>query len=241
MFVDIHNHLLPSVDDGARNVAEALEMARQAVVAGTDTMVCSPHRGWFLRRTARPDAVREHVAALQESLNRAGVPLKVLPGVEIKIGPRVAQDLTEGEVGTVGDAGRWALIEPPFDRPAPDALDNLRRVREAGFEVVLAHPERCAAVQESLEFLEGCAALGVAFQLTSGSLLGRFGVRAHQTAYAILARAKDWPLVIASDAHDLDDRSPGLLRRARDVAAQIVGPEAAQEMVDARPRAMITA
>ncbi len=241
MFVDIHNHLLPSVDDGARNVAEAVEMARQAVAAGTDTMVCSPHRGWFLRRTARPDAVREHVAALQESLSRAGVPLKVLPGVEIKIGPRVAQDLTDGEVGTVGDAGRWALIEPPFDRPAPDALDNLRRVRESGFEVVLAHPERCAAIQESLDFLEECARLGVAFQLTSGSLLGRFGVRAHQTAYAILARAKDWPLVIASDAHDLDDRSPGLLRRARDVAAQIVGPEAAQEMVDARPRAMITA
>jgi len=241
MFVDIHNHLLPSVDDGARSVAEALEMARQSVAAGTDTMVCTPHRGWFLRRTARPDAVREHVAALQESLNRAGVPLTVLPGVEIKLGPRVAQDLADGEVGTVGDAGRWVLIEPPFDHLPPDALDSLRRIGEAGFQVVLAHPERCAAVQESLGFLEECAKLGLAFQLTSGSLLGRFGPRAHQTAHAILARAADWPLVIASDAHDLDDRSPGLLRRARDLAAQIVGSEAAQEMVDARPRAMITA
>jgi len=228
------------VDDGARSVAEALEMARQAVAAGTDTMVATPHRGWFLRRPARPEAVREHVAGLQNSLNRARIPLKIVPGVEIKMAPRVADDLVSGEVGTLGDAGRWALIEPPFDRIPVGGLESLRKVIEARFSVVLAHPERCAEVQQSLAFLEACAGLGMAFQLTSGSLLGRFGTSAQKTAHAILAHAADWPLVIASDTHDLRDRSCALLREARDAAAALVGVEQAQEMVDARPRAMIT-
>ncbi len=241
MFVDIHNHLLPSVDDGARSVSEALKMARQAVAAGTDTLVATPHRGWYLRRTSRPEAVREHVAALQESLNRAKIALKVVPGLEIKLGPRVARDLTEGEIGTLGDAGRWALVEPPFDHLPDDALDSVKAIIDAGFQMVLAHPERCAEIQTSLAYLEACAPLGVAFQLTSGSLLGRFGPRAQATAQAILNHAWDWPLVIASDSHDLRDRSPGLLREARDAAAQIVGDTRAQEMVDARPRSMITA
>lgn len=228
------------MDDGARTVAEALEMARQAVAAGTDTMVATPHRGWFLRRPARPEAVREHVAGLQDSLNRARIPLKIVSGVEIKMAPRVADDLVSGEVGTLGDAGRWALIEPPFDRIPAGGLESLRKVIEARFSVVLAHPERCAEVQQSLAFLEACAGLGMAFQLTSGSLLGRFGTSAQETAHAILAHAADWPLVIASDTHDLRDRSCALLREARDAAAALVGVEQAQEMVDARPRAMIT-
>ena len=240
LFVDIHNHILPSVDDGARNIAEALEMARQAVAAGTDTMVATPHRGWFLRRAARPEVVREHVAGLQESLNRAGVPLRIVPGVEIKLGPRVGRDLLDGEVGTLGDAGQWALVEPPFDRIPPDGLDSIGRILETGCRVVLAHPERCAELQESLAFVEACAARGVAFQLTSGSLLGRFGSRALDTAHALLARADDWPLVIASDAHDLHERSCGLLAQARDAAALMVGADRAQDMVDARPRSMIS-
>ncbi len=215
-------------------------MARQAVAAGTETMVATPHRGWFLRQPARPEAVREHVASLQESLKRARIPLRIVPGVEIKMAPRVADDLVNGEAGTLGDAGRWALIEPPFDRIPAGGLESLRKVIEAGFKVVLAHPERCAAVQQSLAFVEACADLGIAFQITSGSLLGRFGPRALETAHALLARDSDWPFVIASDTHDLHDRSCALLREARDAAAALVGEERAQEMVDARPRAMIT-
>jgi protein-tyrosine phosphatase len=240
LFVDIHNHLLPSVDDGARNIGEALEMARQAVSIGTDTMVATPHRSWFLRRAAKPEVVREHVAGLQDSLNRAKIPLTVLPGVEIKMAPRVAQDLIDGEIGTLGDAGLWALVEPPFDRIPAGGLESLQRIVEAGFRVVLAHPERCSEIQNNLYFVEACADLGLAFQLTSGSLLGRFGQHAQETAFSILSHAADWPLVIASDTHDLHERSCDLLREARDVAAARIGETLAQEMVDGRPRAMIT-
>ena len=214
-------------------------MAQIAVFGGTDTLVATPHRGWSLRQPAHPQIIRERVAELQAELNWAQIPLTLLPGLEIKLGPQVAQDLQDGVIGTLGEGSRWALIELPFDRLPHDTLDNLKAVRDAGYEIVLAHPERYAEIQRRPDFLDSCAALGVAFQLTSGSLLGRFGARAQATAETILRCAADWPLVIASDTHDLRDRSPALLRAARDAAAAIVGLELAQEMVDSRPRSMI--
>ena len=227
------------MDDGALNIEEALQMARLAVASGTDTLVATPHRGWYLRQPSKPEVIRAHVAVLQESLNRASIPLTVLPGVEIKLNTHNAEDLFKEKVGTLGD-GQWALIEPPFDQVPPDGLQWLQKVVDAGFKVVLAHPERCAGIQASLSFLEATSALGIVFQITSGSLLGYFGPRAQTTAEAILTYAAEWPLVIASDTHDLSDRPPNLLGEARDAAAIIVGADEAQKMVDARPRAMIT-
>ena len=214
-------------------------MARLAVASGTDTLLATPHRGWFLRHPPRPETIREHVASLQESLNRAKIPLKLLPGLEIKMAPRVAADLLDGEVGTLGD-GLWALVEPPFEGIPPAGLGSLQKIVDCGFRVVLAHPERCASVQASLAFLEESSKLGVAFQITSGSLLGHFGPKAQTTAEAMLTHAAEWALVIASDTHDLTERPPNLLAEARDAAAFIVGAEEAQKMVDDRPRAMIT-
>ncbi len=220
-------------------IEEALQMARLAVESGTDTLVATPHRGWFLRQPSKPEIIRAHVATLQESINRAGIPLTVLPGVEIKMNTHVAEDLVKEKIGTLGD-GQWALIEPPFDHIPPDGLQWLQKVIDAGYKVVLAHPERCAGIQASLAFLEAASKIGVVFQITSGSLLGYFGPKAQVAAEAILAHAADWPLVIASDTHDLSERPPNLLALARDAAAVIAGTDEAQKMVDTRPRAMIT-
>jgi protein-tyrosine phosphatase len=238
MFVDIHNHLLPGIDDGAKDHAETLAMARRAVAGGTDTMVATPHRIWQARHEAPASWVREQVAEVQALLEEATIPLMVLPGVELQIVPELADDLRSGLVSPLGH-GRWALIEPPFDHIPGDALTHLQSVLNAGFSIVLAHPERCASIQRSLDFAEACAALGIVLQLTTTSLLGRFGPRPQETAELILTHAADWPLVIASDMHDLQDRNPGMMLPARDAAAKIVGPAAAQDMVDARPRAIV--
>ena len=145
VFVDIHNHILPGIDDGARTMAEAVEMARRAAAGGTDILVATPHQFWPGRRGAPADWLRGLVLELQSMIDREKIPLRVVPGVEAKIGLHVVEELQHGEVLTLGDAGRWVLMEPPFDRIPPGALSTLREVRQAGFQVVLAHPERSRA------------------------------------------------------------------------------------------------
>ncbi len=238
MFVDIHNHILPGVDDGAPTMEWALDMARLAVLDGTDTMVATPHRAWVGRRDAPPEWVDERVIALQQAIDDAGITLKVVNGVEIPVGRKVAGDLAAGRLGCMG-SGRTALIEPPFERIPRDAIDSLKSVLDAGFQVVLAHPERNTEVQKNLAFVEACADLGIALQLTTGSIVGRFGPVAQATSFAILRHFADWQIVIASDTHDNNRRPPNLMSAARHAAALIVGDEAANAMVDSRPRAMI--
>lgn len=240
MFVDIHNHILPGIDDGSPTMEFALDMARLAAIDGTDTMVATPHRYWMLRRDAPAEWVRELVANLNAELSTIGIPFTVVPGVEIPLGRRVADDLAGGRLLTLGDAGEWALIELPFESIPGDAFDQLKAVVDAGFKVVLAHPERNSVIQNDLTFLERCAELGMAFQVTTGSLLGRFGQRALASAEAILRRSDTLPIVIASDTHDLNKRPPNLMSDARKAAAAIVGHDEANAMVDSRPRSMIT-
>lgn len=240
MFVDIHNHILPGIDDGAPTMGHAVEMARQAVACGTDTLIATPHQTWASRLSCPSDWVRGMVAELQSVLDKERVPLKIVPGVEIRLTADFPDLLISGDLLTLGDAGTWALIEPPFDALPKDGLSNLRRVREAGFQVVLAHPERNKVIQQDLTFVQQCADLGLAFQVTTGCILGRFSETTQRTAEAILKRHKEWPIVIASDAHDLHDRTTGMMALARDRAATIVGEAAAQEMVDSRPRSFIT-
>ncbi len=221
-------------------MADALLIARLAVDGGTDTMAATPHEISGSRRTAPPDWLRGQAYELQQMLDAKAVPLRIVPGVEVKLGPTVADNLALGKVMTLGDAGQWVLLEPPFDHLPPDALAHVQAIVDAGFRVVLAHPERCREIQQTLAFVESCAALGAAFQLTSGSLLGHFGDSALRTAELLLKRAPKWPLVIASDTHDAFERSPNLLAAARDHAAAFVGLAEAQIMVDTRPRAMLS-
>ena len=218
----------------------SVEMARVAVLDGTDIMVATPHRSWTSRTDAPAQWVRDRVDALNAALVNANVPLLVVPGVEIPIGRSVAIDLVDGRLNTLGDAGGWALIELPFDYIPADALENLTVIVNAGINVVLAHPERNAVIQKEWEFVDACNNLGMIFQLTTSSILGRFGRSAQASAEAFLKRAEHLEIVIASDAHNLDHRPPNLMSNARKAAAKIVGKTRADNMVNGRPRAIIS-
>lgn len=240
MYVDIHNHILPGIDDGSPNVEYALDMARLAVLDGTDTMVATPHRVWMLRRDAPADWVQQRVDDLQQAIDVANIPLKVVSGVEIPVGSRVASDLKEGKLSALGGRKNgWALIELPFETMPTDAFENISRVIETGFHVVLAHPERNAVIQGDLSIMYRFAQIGLSFQLTTGSIIGRMGARAQAASASILRMAAEWKIVVASDSHNLDHRPPNLMTAARSAVSEIVGAELAMEMFDSRPRSMV--
>lgn len=233
--IDLHNHILPALDDGARDLEEALTMAKMAVANGTAVMAATPHR--FARgREITPPTIVAQVGALQSELDSRSIPLRLLPGSEIPMAADVAEGLRTGRLLRLGGStGTHALIEPPFDRIPGYALGVLEEILSAGVGVILAHPERNEEVQKSLAFVESCAALGCVIQITSGSVVGAFGTQAEQTARAILAH-DEWSIILASDAHWAHDRTPDRLHDAMAVATAWTGnPERAERMVSAGP------
>jgi protein-tyrosine phosphatase len=237
--IDLHNHILPGVDDGARDLAEALAMARMAVEQGTSIMAATPHR-FHGGHEQLADRIESEITQLQRALDAHAIPLKIVPGVELQMRRDCARGLIAGYLLPLGGAGgKHVLVEPPFDRIPASSIPVLESILEIGFTPVLAHPERNSEIQKSLAFVEMCVSRGMPIQLTAGSIVGKFGPKPFECAKAISAH-RDWPIVIASDAHDAIDRTPSDMREAVNIVAAWIGDEAAaMRMVDDLPRSLL--
>jgi protein-tyrosine phosphatase len=205
--IDIHSHILPGLDDGAPDVETALAMARMAVADGIRTIIATPHTDPF-RGEPDPDMVRERVAAFSAVLVREGLELQVLPGAELVLSDNLPEALRDGKVLTLGDRGKYALIELPFGGYPTFIPELIFNLQLQGFLPILAHPERSAMNRTNPAAIEELVDKGARLQVNASSLLGRGG-RAVMILAQRLARAKAiW--AVASDAHDLRSRPPVL-------------------------------
>ena len=139
-FVDIHCHLLPGIDDGAKSWDESLAMARVAVDDGITTVIVTPHQlGNF--RCNQGEEIRRSTVELQSRLKAEGVPLAVLPGADVRIDADVVEQLACGEVLTLGDHRRHVLLSCRMNCIChwSHCSRCLRRHNMVG---ILSHPER---------------------------------------------------------------------------------------------------
>jgi protein-tyrosine phosphatase len=212
--VDLHSHILPGIDDGARSLEESLAIARTAVSQGIKTIAATPHvRADY---PTRPDEMEHEVAVLRRALEASGVAIDLIHGAEIAIDmlPTLGPDTLNRF--TLGQSGRYLLIEfPYFGWPTAleGAIDTLRRL---GIMPVLAHPERNPRIQQNPSILVAATELGGLVQVTAASVAGDLGRDAYRAVNALLElRAVH---LIASDVHRPGSRESGLAR-----AAELVG------------------
>jgi protein-tyrosine phosphatase len=240
--IDLHTHLLPGVDDGARTLDEALALCRLAVADGTRVAVVTPHSDRFgaAAGAARlaPDEIERRTAALQDRLTAAGIDLRLVPGMELSFAPDLAAATGKGcPAGPVTlGASRYLLLELPAQGVPLSVPDVVFRLQLAGYVPIIAHPERNAGIAARPEHLYDLVSRGCLAQVTAQSLTGALGKTVLATARQLL-RA-DLVHVIASDAHRLPERPTGLADAVA-AAARIVGPARAQAMVTAVPQAVL--
>jgi len=233
--IDLHNHILPGSDDGARDWRDSLEMARAAVDDGITDVVCTPH--WVSCEYENGSArILEKLAQLQTLLVESKLPLQLHPGTELRLDPSLPSLLRSGDLLTINDGKRYALIELPM-HVMPMGLQSFFLELDAhGIVPVIAHPERYPWVIEEPELVYRWVSDGFLVQITAASLLGEFG----QTVERLSRRLLEHRLVqvIATDSHGLKMRSPKL-SRARQVAAACIGEEAGWDLVRDNPAKII--
>jgi len=215
--VDIHCHLLAGIDDGPRDVARAVAMARGLVAAGVGTVCATPHHS--TRWPTTPAQIRRAAGALRAALQEAGVPLNVYAGSEVAH-DRIPALTDRALRGFALGGGRWLLVEPP-PRARVDLLPTCERLGALGMNLVIAHPERAEYFQEDPTRILPLLARGARAQITAGSLLGRHRSRAQAAAEAICAL--DPSVIIASDAHASRRRGPEVLPPALERLADLNG------------------
>lgn len=232
-FVDIHCHLLPGIDDGANDWDDALAMAGLATAEGAAIVIATPHQlGSFGHN--RGDDIRTRVVELQQRLNHARIPLKVLPGADVRIEPGMVERIASGDVLTLGDHRRHVLLELPHDLylPLEPILDDLDRHGMAG---ILSHPERNEGILRRPEIAAQLVDHGCLMQITAGSICGSFGPMCRQMSEWLLAEG----LVhfVATDAHGPRSRRP-LMQRAFERVAELTGKAMAMELCSDNPAAV---
>jgi protein-tyrosine phosphatase len=233
--IDIHMHILPGVDDGVETEDEAVELARMSLAEGVHTVVATPHckEGFYV---VERQEVLERVARLRARLDREGIALSVLPGAEVHLCPDLELRVRDGRAPTLADNGRTLLLELSLSQYPVDLENLVFQLKLAGIETVLAHPERIRYFQDDVRRYEAVVNLGVYGQLTTGSVLGRFGSEARELSDELLR--KGLAHILASDAHNVRGRAPAL-RQALEVIVPRVGERFARAMTSDIPRALL--
>jgi protein-tyrosine phosphatase len=191
-FVDVHSHVCPSGDDGARTVEQGRELCREAARRGTRILFATPHVWPHL--PLEPERERQIRAAFARLAPQAGLELRL--GFELTPSRRLLEeDLRRYELGGTGAV----LIELPFTGPADVFLDLVRRAHGQGLRVIAAHPERTEAVLGEPALAGRIAELGCLVQVNASSLTGWDGPEIEQLAWRILEEGT--ASLVGSDGH----------------------------------------
>lgn len=233
--VDIHCHCLPGLDDGPTSVAQSLQLCAACVADGAHTVIATPHQLGRYERSCSAGEVRQAVAKLRSVLAGEGIPLRVLPGADLRLDDRLVELISTDRVMTLGDGGKYLLLELPHDVPI-DPLGLFQELRERGITAILSHPERHEYLSSRLDWVLRWVNEGVALQITAGSLLGQFGPKAERAGWSLLGQA--WATVVASDAHDCIARPPLLGAAMREIGRRL-GPDVGEMVCIENPRRIV--
>nr|WP_317282771.1 CpsB/CapC family capsule biosynthesis tyrosine phosphatase [uncultured Sellimonas sp.] len=196
--IDIHAHILPNMDNGARNWNDTLMMAQKGAECGTAVVVATSYgnqNGQEGRK--RVQIYRKQIEKLRELLKKARVSIEVIEGMEILAENDIVKKLESGELLTLNKTS-YVLLEAQREDSAWFVYRILDKLLEHEFIPVLAHPERYACVQQTPAHLQEWFDMGVVLQIDKGSVMGSFGKEARLKAEFMLQRGL--ALIAASNA-----------------------------------------
>jgi protein-tyrosine phosphatase len=238
--IDIHAHILPGIDDGAKNLEQSLQMARMAVEDGITVMVATPHlfkgRTIDLSQLNTKEKILQHVAKLRQKLYEEKIPLEIFPGCDFPLSFEALQLLDDGQALTINDANRYLLLELPETSLPPATEEICFYLQSKGITPIITHPERHMIIQDMPQKLKRLIDLGCLVQVTGNGLTGGFGRRVKKIARQLLKLG--YVHLLATDAHDAKARPPVLSQAVMELS-RLVGESRAQAMVNDLPEKII--
>lgn len=228
--IDLHSHILPELDDGARSLRQSLAMARMSVDSGVTAMAATPHCV-----DDREMEVREVFLLLREALEESEIPLQLYPGMEIFGTEDTADLLRKGKLLTL-NGSRYPLVEFSFQSDGREETRILKSILRAGYRPVVAHPERYRYIQRDPELMNRWKRMGCLFQVNRGSLLGRFGGMVQDVAFELVKNG--FVSVVASDGHSPEIRTTWM-QDVRELLTWEFSGELARQLLEENPAAIL--
>lgn len=202
--IDIHSHILPFIDDGARTLDEALQMASMAAQSGINHIVATSHGNYYPYTL---DEYRESFDRLQCAIRERNIPVTLYPGMEIFMDDQAISLIEEKKLLTINSTNNL-LVEFPFEENPNKVCVYIANLAKKQYNIILAHPERYIFIQKNPELAYYLEEIGCIFQVNRGSILGEFGDKCRNLAIRMMDDGI--VKVIATDAHDTRYRTPSV-------------------------------
>lgn len=227
MFVDIHNHIVPGVDDGAKTLDNSFEMLDQAVSAGVKMLCATPHLHGDTDEAVRHHQQKEAFELLKSEAEKRNYEVELHLGCEVYCTPDI-DALAALKEFSIREEQKFMLIElPPTEAPHyfPELCFKLKM---EGVTPILAHPERNIALLRRPDILVQYLRQGILTQVTTDALVGGFGEEIMSFAERIVKSGGC--TVLSSDAHNTGRRSFASWPQAFKKAEELAGKTAARRI-----------
>jgi protein-tyrosine phosphatase len=233
--IDLHNHILPGLDDGADTWQKSIAMARVASADGITDIVCTPH--WISGKYENKKAdILSRVDEFRRLIAKQEIALNIYPGAELHFDLTLPERIKAGEVMTINDTGSYALIELP-EESIPDNLEDfLWRLELKDIQPIISHVERHPLLYKNPEYLFHWVEMGVLTQITAASVLTNSTPKIRDFAFRLLEHNLAHMLV--TDSHGLHVRRP-MLYEGYEAVKNIIGEKSARLMVYDIPQNII--
>jgi protein-tyrosine phosphatase len=168
--VDMHSHLIPGIDDGAKTLAESLNIIRRLRSYGIKKIITTPHiMSEFYKNT--PEIIHEGLRNVREAVNEENIDIEIEAAAEYYLDEVFLEKLRAGEK-LLTLSQNYVLVETGFHNKPPMLLDILFEIESHGYKPILAHPERYQYLIEDKDLLKSLLDRDVYFQLNMLSLTG---------------------------------------------------------------------
>ena len=243
--IDIHTHILPGLDDGARDWAQSLKMARAAANDGICRLIATPHsyaeRGFY---ECFPDEIRSAVKEFQKRLEAAQIPLRVYQGMEVYLNEESLDYLGRGWLLPLASSD--CLLCEFAGEDIPTMTERLENVAKLGYRPLVAHAERYRALWKSGSPILEWKRKGWYLQINASSLTRephgfreRYSVMGRESRAAWAMLQADAVFSVASDCHDLHYRPP-CISDARKMVETRLGGACADKLFLENPASLLS-
>ena len=231
---DIHTHILPGVDDGAKNSSISMEMLKIAWKDGIRQIILTPHNK-PMRHNVSPESMHKIAEEMTKKALAQGMEFKFLLGNEFYYRSDLSEVLDGGNVCTMADSA-YVLIEfGPMD-DFEYIRGGVYQILAGGYRPIVAHVERYQCILSKPQRVEELKEMGAYIQVNAGSIMGQYGFNAKHVTRKLLKQK----LIhfVASDAHDTEKRAPRLSECAKYISKKY-GEDIMQQLFYENPKKLI--
>lgn len=225
--IDIHSHILPGLDDGARSVEQSLAMFQIAEQEGITAIIATPHC-YGHKKNASPQKIQEQIVTMQKELKSNNISIQIYSGNEIYYRQGVEEELEKGNINTLVESS-YVLVEFHPGEDYHYIVQGLNSLNRYGYSPILAHAERYENLYTKKGRTKELKDSGVQLQINASSITAK-GLGDTYRKRAFMMLKEQMADYIATDAHSDGYRAP-LIQACEKILQKKAGQEYSRKLL----------